>query len=99
MRPLVIDLDGTLIRSDLLIESALAFVRQRPARCFAPLVWLLAGKANLKGRLAHAVAMNVASLPYDREVLHLIERERSTGRLIVLATASHRIYAEQEPNI
>lgn len=95
MRPLVIDLDGTLIRSDLLIESALAFVRQRPARCFAPLVWLLAGKANLKGRLAHAVAMDVASLPYDREVLHLIERERSTGRLIVLATASHRIYAEQ----
>ncbi|UGQ45490.1 UbiA family prenyltransferase [Massilia endophytica] len=92
--PLVIDLDGTLLRSDLLLESALGFARSRPFS-LAPLGWLASGKAVLKARLAQSVPLDAAALPYDPQVLALIERERATGRRIVLATASHQLYAEQ----
>ncbi|MES2817389.1 MAG: UbiA family prenyltransferase [Pseudomonadota bacterium] len=93
--PLVIDLDGTLLRSDILLESGLAFIKARPTRLLAPLAWLFKGKANLKQRLAEAAELDVSCLPYDPAVLDLIETERSTGRPIVLATASNRRYAEQ----
>ncbi|MBV7537485.1 UbiA family prenyltransferase [Duganella sp. sic0402] len=93
--PLVIDLDGTLLRSDLLLESALAHARTRPLHLLAPLAWLAGGKARLKQRLAEAVEIDVTTLPYDPRVLALIARERAAGRRIVLATASHRLYAER----
>ena len=93
--PLVIDLDGTLLRSDLLIESGFAFIRDNPTRLFAPLKWLLSGKAVLKGQLARSTPLDVTVLPYDAEVIELLERERTRGRQIVLATASHKIYADQ----
>ena len=93
--PLVIDLDGTLLRSDLLIESGFAFIRDNPTRLFAPLKWLLSGKAALKGQLARSTPLDVTVLPYDPQVVELLERERTKGRQIVLATASHKIYADQ----
>ena len=46
--PLVVDLDGTLIRSDLLIESFLLLIKQNPFNLFFVLLWLLKGKATLK---------------------------------------------------
>lgn len=93
--PLVVDLDGTLINTDLLHESAFAFVIQNPLRAFIVLKWLRKGKAHLKEKLAHQVKIDVAHLPYNQAVLNLIETERKKGRKIILATASHKIYAEQ----
>lgn len=93
--PLVVDLDGTLLRSDVLLESSLALVRTRPLWALAPLLWLGGGKAALKRRLAETVALDVTALPYDPGVLALIAQARAQGRRIVLATASHRLYAER----
>lgn len=93
--PLVVDLDGTLLRSDLLVESALAYVRARPLGLLAPLAWLAAGKARLKRRLAQATALDVTTLPYDPRVLALIAGARAAGRRTVLATASDRLLAER----
>ena len=93
--PLVVDLDGTLLRTDLLLETGLVYLRDRPHRFLDPLLWLLRGKAALKHELAHAAQVDVTSLPYDRAVIEFIESERSRGRRVVLATASHRLLAEQ----
>jgi 4-hydroxybenzoate polyprenyltransferase/phosphoserine phosphatase len=93
--PLVIDLDGTLLRSDLLIETALMYLRDRPHRILVLLQWLMLGKAALKHQLAHATEIDVTALPYDRAVIEFIEHERRRGRRIVLATASHRKLADQ----
>lgn len=87
--PLVVDLDGTLLRSDLLMETAMAMARSQPLKIFKMLGWLLKGKAALKEGLALATQIDVSVLPYDPEVIELIEAERATGRMIVLATASH----------
>jgi 4-hydroxybenzoate polyprenyltransferase len=93
-RPLIVDLDGTLLRSDMLVESAFAFLRHNPFRALAPLSWLLAGKTNLKARLAAAVPLDAAALPYDRQVISFLEREKAAGRTLVLATASHQDHAQ-----
>lgn len=93
--PLVIDLDGTLLRSDLLVESGLQFLRDQPHRLFAPLQWLARGEAALKHELAHATDIDVSVLPYDQSVIQLIERERGHGRKVVLATASHQRLADR----
>lgn len=93
--PLVVDLDGSLLRSDLLIESGLAFLKSQPLSAFAPLLWLLSGKARLKQRLAQATEIAVENLPYDSDVIELIQRERALGRQIILATASHALLAEK----
>lgn len=93
--PLVIDLDGTLIHSDLLLESGLSFLKRQPLRFLSPLSWLAKGKAILKTRLAQSAPIDVSVLPYNPSVLKLIAREKAQGRQIVLATASHQSYAEQ----
>ncbi|MBW4523530.1 MAG: UbiA family prenyltransferase [Scytolyngbya sp. HA4215-MV1] len=93
--PLVVDLDGTLLRSDLLLETGMAFVRKQPLQMFKPLSWLLKGKAALKEGFATATRIDVTSLPYDPAVIELIEAERLNGRKVILATASHCSLAER----
>lgn len=92
--PLVVDLDGTLLRSDVLVESVFALLRHNPFRAFEPFIWLLAGKANLKAKLAAEVTLEISTLPYDNQVIAYLEQEKETGRTLVLATASHQTYAE-----
>lgn len=91
--PLVIDLDGTLLRTDLLLETGLAFLKTHPASFLEPFKWLAKGKARLKDELARATHIDVSVLPYNPEVIELIEIERSKGRKLVLATASHHTLA------
>ena len=93
--PLVVDLDGTLIRSDLLPEAVLAFLRAHPWQVWKLLPWLFQGKALLKENLARNTALDVRVLPYRREILAWIEEERKKGRAIVLATGSPRSLAER----
>jgi len=97
-KPLIIDLDGTLIRSDLLAESAFLFLKKNPFKVFLLLIWLFKGKAELKTRLAENTALDIHSLPYVTDVIDLIHVHKSKGAEIVLATASARIYADQVAN-
>ena len=56
--PLVVDLDGTLIKTDLLQESVCGLMRQAPLALFALPVWLLKGRAHLKREIAQRVEVN-----------------------------------------
>ena len=92
---LIVDLDGTLIKTDLLFETAVVFLKQTPLSLPLLAVWLARGKANLKERIAERVDIDVASLPYNEEFMNFLRAEHSAGRKIWLATASHRKFAEQ----
>ena len=94
-RPLVVDLDGTLIHSDLLVESAVLAFAQQPSTLFAFPGWLGQGKAILKHRLAERAAIDVASLPWNEPLLPWLREQRTAGRNLVLTTASDIRYAEQ----
>jgi 4-hydroxybenzoate polyprenyltransferase/phosphoserine phosphatase len=85
---LCVDLDGTLVKSDTLYDSALAVARHRPSAVLKFPGWLLQGKAALKRHLANTIRLDVAHLPYNRELLQYLEQQRATGRPLYLATAA-----------
>lgn len=93
--PLCVDLDGTLIRTDLLLESFLLLVRQNFLYFFWVPFWIFAGKAALKQRLARKVSFDASTLPYNQDLLDWIREQRLAGRHTVLATASNRELAEK----
>ncbi len=92
---LVVDLDGSLIKNDLLVDSALFFIFQNPLNIFRILLYLLKGKANLKHQLAQKVDIDADYLPYNQEVLKIIEEKKASGAKIILATASNIKYAQK----
>ena len=86
--PLVVDLDGTLILTDMLHESALSVLRDKPGKILRIPIWLIKGKAELKKSLALYASFAPASLPYNNELLGWLTQQHSAGRKIVLCTAS-----------
>lgn len=93
MPPLCVDLDGTLIHSDLLLESALALLKRNPLYLFVLPFWLLRGRAHLKRCIAQRAGVDIAMLPWNTRVLDLLAAER-TQRPIVLCTAADGTLAE-----
>jgi 4-hydroxybenzoate polyprenyltransferase len=91
--PLVVDLDGTLIKSDLLFETATSLVVRRPLAAFYLFGWLMRGKPELKARLAGAVTVDVATLPYNQELVAWLREQKAQGRRLVLATAANQSLA------
>lgn len=92
---LAVDLDGTLIKSDLLLESFMLLIRNNPLNMIFAIFWLLKGKAYLKARIAAQVDIPVELLPFNSEVVGYLEEQKASGRKLVLATASHRKFATQ----
>ncbi len=92
--PLYVDLDGTLISTDTLIESVRILARQRPWMLVFLPFYILGGRAVFKKRLAGLVEIDAAQLPYRRDVLDYLRGEKDRGRTIVLATAAYRSIAE-----
>lgn len=92
--PLVVDLDGTLIKTDMLTEGMLRSLLLRPMTLLSLPRWLAAGKATLKLKLAQEGNVDVDSLPYNEDMLEYCKEERNRGRRIYLATAANRILAE-----
>jgi len=93
MKPLVVDLDGTLINSDVLLESFLSALVRRPWLLFLLPLWLVRGKAALKAGLAQYGDINVSLLPYNKELVDYLRQQKQSGRRLVLATASNRKFA------
>jgi 4-hydroxybenzoate polyprenyltransferase len=94
-RVLCVDLDGTLIATDLLWESLLSAMRTRPWIIFAAPLWLLRGRAYLKHKLAEAASIDFANLPYRIDVVEFVAGEHRRGRRIVLATAANELLASR----
>ncbi len=93
MLPLIIDLDGTLIHTDMLHESALRTLRDKPFEVLRIPFLLARGKAVLKRRLAQHGEFDATSLPYNTALLEWLRQERSNGRKLILCTASDQSIA------
>lgn len=92
--PLVVDLDGTLIHSDLLWESILLFIKSYFFQAWRLPFWLMLGKAGFKEKMASSVELDPEALPYDTVLLADLARQQAQGRLIVLATGAQRRFAD-----
>ena len=91
---LAVDLDGTLLRSNMLHEtfwSAFASDWRTP---FVAIAGLRRGKAQLKAMLAERSAVDVTVLPYDDEVIAFIRAWREQGGVVALVTATDQMLAD-----
>lgn len=95
LRPLCVDLDGTLVKSDTLVDSLLVLLRTRFSLLPALPMRLLRGKAAFKAFVAQSVSLDVAHLPYNRKLLSFLEEQYQQGREIYLATGADSALAQR----
>ncbi len=93
---LAVDLDGTLLRSDMLYECFWAALAQSGSVPFRAAKALKQGKPALKRLLAdEARHIDVTRLPYEAEVIDYIKAHRTAGGRVALVTASDQELAER----
>lgn len=92
--PLAVDLDGTLVATDLLLESCLLLLKQKPLYLLRVPFWLLRGRAYFKRRLARQVIPDAATLPYRGDVLRYLKGEKERGRKLLLVTGADHAVAQ-----
>jgi 4-hydroxybenzoate polyprenyltransferase/phosphoserine phosphatase len=90
--PLIVDLDRALLRSDLLVESFFAAIGTDYRRIPSLLSALARGKAAYNAIIAECATVNAALLPYDPDVLKMVDIARSEGRPVYLVSASDESY-------
>ena len=98
--PLCVDLDGTLVKSDTLVDAVLLLLRQQPRSPLHWLSWLqwpqkLGGdRAGFKREITDRAIVEVEHLPYNQPLLAYLREERERGRKIYLATAADQAFAD-----
>ncbi|MGA7295605.1 MAG: UbiA family prenyltransferase [Terriglobales bacterium] len=91
---LCVDLDGTLLRGNVLWECILVLLKSSPIKLLLLPFWALLGRAALKQKLAASAQVDAAQLPYRQAVLDLLRDEKAAGRRIALTTAADREVAD-----
>lgn len=94
-RVLAVDLDGTLVKTDLLLECIVALLRYRPWCIVMLPLWLLRGRAHFKHEIARRTELDVNVLPYRERLLDLVKARRAQGYMTALATAADARIARQ----
>ncbi len=92
-RPLCVDLDGTLVKSDTLADSLVVLARCHPTALLRAPFWAIKGKAHLKSQVGSLVTLDVAHLPYNRPLLDYLRNEHAAGRKLYLATGADGVLA------
>lgn len=88
---LVVDLDGTLCRTDTLHEALLALAVERPTMLLGLPSWLREGRAGFKARVADGMVMAAEALPFNAAVVEALRAAREAGRTTALVSAAdHR---------
>ncbi len=93
--PVVVDLDGTLVFADMLMENLFLFLKAYPWRFFQVFWWLVRGKAFLKCRLADVCVPVVENMPYNEKLLTWLKERHAAGTRLFLATASEQKIADR----
>lgn len=92
--PLFVDLDGTLIRTDVAQELLVRSIAD-PSKTRSMFSAALKGRAQLKHELAENQCFDVTTLPYNQVVIDYLIAEKAKGRRIVLATAADSAIANK----
>lgn len=97
--PLVVDLDGTFIETDLLYEAFILLIKKNVFYIFSCLIWIIKGKAYFKSRVFELVDIQYRWLPFNKDVIDFLNTEFDNGRKIFLATASPLKAAREIANL
>jgi 4-hydroxybenzoate polyprenyltransferase len=92
---LVVDLDGTLLKTDSIFEALILLIKRNLFFLFILPIWLYRGRAYLKQKLAQYVALDPKQLPYNQPFLEYLKQQKALGRTLILATGSDYKFAHQ----
>ena len=95
VEPLCVDLDGTLVKSDTLLDSVVVLARQSFLSLLHFPAWIVQGKAAFKRNVTSVVTIDVAHLPYNQRLLEYLRQQHACGREIYLATGADTVLAER----
>ena len=95
VHPLCVDLDGTLVKSDTLLDSFCQLLRRDPLEAWRAPLWLAKGRANLKNEVNRRAPLDATRLPYNASLLTYLHAQRSEGRSIYLTTGAEGEVAER----
>lgn len=93
--PLCVDLDGTLVKSDTLLDTVVVLVRQHPRAVLSFPRWVAQGKAAFKRKVTLLAQIDVVHLPYNQPLLEYLRQQHAEGREIYLATGADTLLAER----
>ncbi len=92
---LVVDIDGTLLKSDMLYESFFNAFGRKWWIPFVALAKIVKGKAALKSYLSEESDIDATSLPYNDKVISYIEEYNIKEGQVVLVTAANQVLADK----
>lgn len=93
--PLCVDLDGTLLKTDMLLESLILLLKNNLLYIFLLPIWLIQGKAYIKRQLAERICFDAHTLPYCDDFVAFLKDQHARGRKLVLITASDQRIASK----
>ncbi|WP_292021894.1 UbiA family prenyltransferase [Maritimibacter sp. UBA3975] len=94
-KPLVLDVDGTFLRTDLLYETFWAGLGQAPLATIRACFAHLTDPARLKAELVALTEVRTDLMPVNPAVMAEVERAKGAGREVVLASASNHALVER----
>lgn len=94
-QPIAVDIDGSLLRTDLLYESLAILLREKPWVLFLLPFWLLKGKAYLKRQIAQRATPDIDTMPVNEPLLSWLEEQRRMGSPLGLFSASDNMLVQR----
>jgi phosphoserine phosphatase len=85
---LCVDLDGTLVYTNTLLECFLLLLKRNPIEAFSALLSLVHGKARFKKEICRARLLKPETLPYNGDFLKYLRQQAASGRRLFLATGA-----------
>lgn len=93
--PLVVDMDGTVLRTDTLFESIADLLRLYPLWTLFQMLCLPFAIAKVKARIQSRADIDIPTLPINTDVLDYCEAERAKGREVWLVSAADQAMVEE----
>jgi len=99
LKPLFVDLDGTLIKEDLSHESFFYFFKKKPIVClFHIFIFLFLGRPYLKEKISQNFIVELSKLKKNQNCIEYVKNAKKNNRNVYLISGSHQLLVNQISN-
>jgi len=99
LKPLFVDLDGTLIQEDLSHKAFFYFFKTNPILCLYHLfIFLFLGRPYLKEKISKNYIVELSNLSKNKQCIEYIEKAKNNNRTVFLISGSHQFLVNQISN-
>ncbi len=95
---IIVDLDNTFIKTDLLYEAFVQLIKFRFWLVFLMPIWLIRGKLYFKKKIFEGYSLREDLLPYNYDVINYIKDKWNSGHKIYLYSASPEEFVKKIAN-